>query len=176
VSKSLQTKLLSAIESYYRFAISSTCKEEEVLDTSLAMITDFLCLPEGKLVSGKSKQKAISWQRNLISINVQQDTSGGYKPTSKNTVWTVVDMNDNTDCSLITFTLFRDEEFLENVKVRSVTACCDGACTPLASRIKQEFQASIASEESDVTVVVQGDVTETGKDMANVLIVALHTT
>lgn len=173
VTPGAQTKLLMTVERYYHFASSPSCKDDDVIEASLAMITDLLCLPEGRLVSAKAKQKAISWQRNLTAIATDTKYSAGtgsIDAASATSVWTVIDVTcdcnceDNPDSSaLIRFTLMDgNDDIIENIKAIN---------TELALKIKGAFESSIA-EEREIKVEVTGSppIHEPGD---NVLILAM---
>ena len=67
VTSNQQSRLLSIIEMYYKYATSKERDADDddtrMHDSVQSLISDLLALPEGKLVTSKGKKKAVTWLR-----------------------------------------------------------------------------------------------------------------
>lgn len=84
-------KLLSAVEAYFLYCCKRPDRfEGEVGDVVTSLVSDLLKLPEGKLISAKSKLKALKW---LETTAVSKEASVSPTPSSS-TRWVVGDIDE----------------------------------------------------------------------------------
>ena len=119
VEASIQTKLLIVVEKYAKYC--STVDQHAVKDAVEELIGLILALPEGKLISSKSKKKALSWYDSLCTeANVAQFAT-------KIDKFGVIDVNID-DKTLVLLSETDTDHCLEHVKCES-TSLFDEICT-----------------------------------------------
>jgi hypothetical protein len=131
ITPNSQAKLLTLVERYYLFSL--TVQEDALKEAIFGLVADLLTLPEGKLISSKSKKKVLGWYDSLTASS----TKGGSKqPVLQE--WQVVDVSDsgkltlmNPDCN---------EDILEDFELQPVD---------IATKIKDKF-----SEGSDIRLSI----------------------
>ena len=90
-----KTKLLSIVELYYRFCITSIDKRL-ILEPTSALLSDYLQLPEGKLLSAKDKKKVLNWLQELSVMNPDNTTNINNSTSNISiTKWSVQSLNSN---------------------------------------------------------------------------------
>lgn len=65
VSDGAKAKLFATVQAYYKVAVAAPRSEEGVRGAVHELVDGLLKIPEGKLVSAKSKQSAIRWIESL---------------------------------------------------------------------------------------------------------------
>ena len=87
-------KLMSTVEAYYIFCTKRPTKfDDELGDSIQNLVGDFLKIPEGKLINGKQKLKALKW---FESTSVSSSSGKGKFNTSSTTKkWTVCDIDES---------------------------------------------------------------------------------
>lgn len=67
LSAGAQSRLLETAQLYFKFATAGTDPGSQILDEVHLLLDDLLKIPEGKLVSGKSKRSVLKWLESLRS-------------------------------------------------------------------------------------------------------------
>ncbi len=120
-----KTKLLSTVELYYRYCVTSIDKTL-ILEPTYSLLSDYLQLPEGKLLSAKDKKKVLNWLQELSVMN--PENTNITNNTSKITItkWSVQSLNSNKTFSILNeedAEEYRDDFVIADKKVRlQVTA------------------------------------------------------
>ena len=86
-------KLFSAVESYYLYCMKRAGRfEDEVGGLVTDLVEDLLKLPEGKLISGKSKSKALKWLENTT---LPKEAAVETETSATHTRWVVGDIDES---------------------------------------------------------------------------------
>jgi len=83
-------KLLQTLEVYNKYCTSSSSifEKEKVADSVLDLLSDYLQLPEGRLVSASYKKKVLNWREILLG-GMNDSSSVGKSSGTRVTRWTV---------------------------------------------------------------------------------------
>lgn len=114
-----KTKLVSCIEACVRY------QDNEVKESALSLVSDYLTIPEGKLATSKAKKKFL----NIVNdshraVSVKDGDTVDKKATI---TWTVIDIN-----KALLFNLESDDgQIIDGVKVIDKN---------LAKRLKEKFE------------------------------------
>lgn len=115
VADGFKNKLFLLVDLFYRFYINNL-KALSVSDllnlkntiysyyeTLFNLMSDYLQLPEGKLVSAKDKKKVMTWSGNLIEIKNPQKSNLNAKSNNEtiNSFWILQDINKDNTLSLL---------------------------------------------------------------------------
>lgn len=94
VPDNIKVKLMSIVDSYYRFGLSNNNSNLELKETILNLFSTYLQLPEGKLVSSKDKKKVLNW---ISEYNTTiDDNSYNIKQNNKMiSIWSIEEIIDN---------------------------------------------------------------------------------
>ena len=134
-------KLLSAVEAYYLYCCKRPERfEGEVGDTVSSLVGDLLKLPEGKLISAKSKSKALKWLES--TLEAAQVGSGPSDSSSLITRWVVGDIDEADKLMLMSQRPGRDD-LIEDFAVDD---------SALLARIRESFD-----KEAPVVLELDGD-------------------
>ena len=128
IDSNTQTKLLMIVEKYVKYGSATSVLK----DTIAELVGLLLSLPEGKLVTSKSKKKVLIWYDSLCTEDSQPQKVDG-KPEK----FTVIDINADERTLVL---LSDSDHFVENVKTDS-------------SSLFDEIVAKFDSEESLVVEV-----------------------
>lgn len=128
IDSSTQTKLLMIVEKYVKYGSASSALKDAIAE----LVGLLLSLPEGKLVTSKSKKKALIWYDSLCTEDSQPQ-----KIDEKPEKFTVIDINADERTLVL---LSDSDHFVENVKTDS-------------SSLFDEIVAKFDSEESLVVEV-----------------------
>lgn len=115
-----KTKLFGAIEMYYRFAGRHSDFDICLKDTVYTLLSCFLQLPEGKLVTASSKRKVLAWQQELCAEPSMIENGSNRKTISK---WVVDTVNANG--SLAVFNANDNELWRENYQPHNLALFID---------------------------------------------------
>ncbi len=117
IEANTQTKLLIVVEKYVKYCLSVNAVKDAVEE----LIGLILALPEGKLISSKSKKKALSWYDSICTdSNVAQ-------VATKIDKFSVIDVNVD-DKTLVLLSETDTDQCLEHVKCES-PSLFDQICT-----------------------------------------------
>ena len=125
-----KAKLLAAVELYNRFFIVQSGRikttsaageytklsavRDQLYDGVHSLVSDYLQMPEGKLLSGRDKKKALAWIEGLVRLSVGAETSTSSSSSSSSSsrdsgmAWILQGINDDgtivllssSDCEL----------------------------------------------------------------------------
>ena len=93
-------KIIIIIEKYYLYYKNSNNDNDNDIirleDTLEKLLSDYLALPEGKLVTGKFKLKVMNWQSSMQQQNNISNNSDNISNNNNNIErWIICDINDN---------------------------------------------------------------------------------
>jgi hypothetical protein len=102
IAEGAKTKLFGTVEMYYRYA-KGNLTNEAVVDCVSSLLSAYLQLPEGKLVSATHKKKVLQWAQDFTSGSDSAPSSGGAggKAASVVTTWSVEGVNDDGSLTLL---------------------------------------------------------------------------
>lgn len=108
-----KSKLLQVLTVYYKYNQQLITERKEVVGEKLIeLFSDYLQLPEGKLLSSKDKRKVLQWQTNF-SLGIPPS-----EPIPESEIFVVQDVNE--DERLVTVQSTLDQiKWLENIIVDS---------------------------------------------------------
>lgn len=117
VTDGAKTKLLSTVESYYRYCGLPSISESTREGVSNLLGT-YLQLPEGKLVSANNKKKALTWlqELNCVEDKGTQNVSSAALPQC--TTWIVTGVTESGELTLLSESnseLWREEYTPSNI-------------------------------------------------------------
>ena len=152
-------KLLSAVECYFLYCMKRSGKfEEEVGGLVTDLVEDLLKIPEGKLISAKSKTKALKWLENTTLSN---EAAAGTETSASNTRsrWVVGDIDESGRLMLMSERPGSDE-LIEDFVVHDLEK---------RKKIQEYFQneAPILVELDMNRELVSVNVTEDGEDVVS---------
>lgn len=110
LQKGKQAELLSTVKSYYKVAMGEST-ESTLRDAVFGVVDDLLKLPEGKLVSSKTKGDCLKMLRQLGGQEETLDVDKSDESSSTVGVWLVADVMADS------VTVVRGDEILENIPV-----------------------------------------------------------
>jgi hypothetical protein len=102
IAEGAKTKLFGTVEMYYRYA-KGNLMNEAVVDCVSSLLSAYLQLPEGKLVSATHKKKVLQWVQEFTSGSSSAPSSGGAggKAATVVTTWSVEGVNDDGSLTLL---------------------------------------------------------------------------
>jgi hypothetical protein len=102
IAEGAKTKLFGTVEMYYRYA-KGNLTNEAVVDCVSSLLSAYLQLPEGKLVSATHKKKVLQWVQEFTSGSSSAPSSGGAggKAATVVTTWSVEGVNDDGSLTLL---------------------------------------------------------------------------
>lgn len=125
VSDGSKSKILGTIDMYYRFyhhaLIALPSQDAETVKVSIndavqALVGDYLQMPEGKLVSGKDKRKALAWIEEMSrAMSKQSSTIEGVDTIKGHTQWILQGVNH--DKTILLLNAADNETWKEDFKV-----------------------------------------------------------
>ncbi len=138
IDSSTQTKLLMIVEKYVKYGSATSALKDAIAE----LVGLLLSLPEGKLVTSKSKKKALIWYDSLCTEDSQPQKIDG-KPEK----FTVIDINAD-ERTLVLLSETDSDHFVENVKTDS-------------SSLFDEIAAKFDNSEESVVVEVRNSIVVT---------------
>jgi hypothetical protein len=109
IDSNTQTKLLMIVEKYVKYGSATSVLKDAIAE----LVGLLLSLPEGKLVTSKSKKKVLIWYDSLCTEDSQPQELDG-KPEK----FTVIDINAD-ERTLVLLSEADSDHFVENVKTDS---------------------------------------------------------
>lgn len=103
ITDAAKGKMIIIIEKYYLYYKNSNNNNNDndsdivrLEDTIEKLLSDYLALPEGKLVTGKFKQKVMNWQSSMQQQNNVSSNADNNSNNNNNIErWIICDINDN---------------------------------------------------------------------------------
>ena len=104
ITDTAKGKIIIIIEKYYLYYKNSSNNnnnnndDNDIIrleDTIEKLLSDYLALPEGKLVTGKFKQKVMNWQSSMQQQNNISNNSDNISNNNNIERWIICDINDN---------------------------------------------------------------------------------
>jgi hypothetical protein len=99
IAEGAKTKLFGTVEMYYRYA-KGNLTNEAVVDCVSSLLSAYLQLPEGKLVSATHKKKVLQWAQEFTSGSGSTPPEDG-RAASVVTTWSVEGVNDDGSLTLL---------------------------------------------------------------------------
>ena len=137
VTDGAKTKLFATVEGYFKFFTTQLGRVASSDDPKLltireqlhgvihALIGDYLQLPEGKLLSGRDKKKALTWIDEMVRITSPCAAKSSVTSSIGNTLWVLQGINpdgtilllNSSDCEL-----WKENFRLEKATLQAVRA------------------------------------------------------
>lgn len=116
MTDAMKAKLLQTVSLYHRLASASSHAESGFTNAITALLSDYLMMPEGKLVSSKDKKKVMNWLESSGS-----NASTAFCDTEKESedapsLWTIQDVNEEQR-TVTLLNIDNEDKWLEDVLV-----------------------------------------------------------